>query len=375
MDPGSDKDGSADDWRLKRREQRRQELARRRARTRLAAGGLLAAVALAVLGILITSAGSSPREAQTGENGSAQRGSQGSHGANGSGTGAGSPRRSESSDRSGAGKAGGNGGANRSGRAGGDRSGSGDEEATAADLPRPPRDVSAPILMYHVINPPPEGAPFPGLYVPKQEFAQQMQALARAGFHAVTLQQLWEHWKKGTPLPPGKPVVLSFDNGYQSQYSNALPILEGHGWKGVENIQLSGLPPSQGGLSKAQVRGLIAAGWELDTQGFSHAELIALSPEELHFQVVTTRKRVQDLYHVPVRWFCYPSGHYNATVIEAVKEAGYLGSTTVVPGWASPTSNPYQLPRIRVLGGTSGPALVELIEATEHNPPPPAVYE
>lgn len=249
----------------------------------------------------------------------------------------------------------------------------GGENALPPGVPAAARDVSAPVLMYHVINPPPAGAPFPGLYVPAPEFAQQMQALARAGFHAVTLQQLWRHWQQGTPLPV-KPVVITFDNGYQSQYTNALPILRKLGWKAVENMQLTGLPPSQGGLSESQVRGLVAAGWELDTQGFSHADLITLSPAELHYQVAISRQTIQRRYDVPVRWFCYPSGHYDAAVIAAVKGAGYLGSTTVVPGWAGPGSDPYRLPRLRVLGGTSGAGLVELIEDTEHDPAPPASY-
>jgi len=209
--------------------------------------------------------------------------------------------------------------------------------------------------------------------VPAPEFQEQMRALAGAGFHAVTQQQLWRHWQQGTPLPV-KPVVITFDNGYQSQYSNALPILRKLGWKAVENMQLTGLPPSQGGLSEAQIRGLIAAGWELDTQGISHADLITLTPSQLRYQVASSRQMIQRRYHVPVNWFCYPSGHYDAAVIEAVKQAGYLGSTTVVPGWAGPASDPYRLPRLRVLGGTSGAGLVELIQATEHDPPPPSSY-
>jgi peptidoglycan/xylan/chitin deacetylase (PgdA/CDA1 family) len=205
-----------------------------------------------------------------------------------------------------------------------------------------PRGTEAvPILMYHVINPPPVGAPFPGLYVPSEEFAEQMHALAQAGFHAVTLDQLWANWKEGAPLPPGKPIVLTFDNGYQSQYTNALPTLRRLGWVGVENIQLTGLPPSQGGLSPEQVRGLVSDGWELDTQGFSHADLITLDPSQLHYQVAVARREVQRLYHVPVNWFCYPSGHYDAAVVEAVRAAGYRGSTTVVPGWAQPGGDPY----------------------------------
>ena len=47
------------------------------------------------------------------------------------------------------------------------------------------------------------------------------------------------------PIGPGKPIVLTFDNGYASQYLNAMPVLRRLGWVGDENIQLSGLPPSQ----------------------------------------------------------------------------------------------------------------------------------
>ena len=106
-----------------------------------------------------------------------------------------------------------------------------------------------------------------------------MQALANAGWHAVTLDEVAGELDRTAYPLPAKAIVLSFDNGYQSQYTNALPILRRLGWVGDENIQLSGLPPSQGGLSEAQVRGLIAAGWELDTQGYSHAELTSLGRE------------------------------------------------------------------------------------------------
>jgi len=237
-----------------------------------------------------------------------------------------------------------------------------------------PGTASVPVLMYHVINPPIAGAPYPGLYVPAGEFAAQMQALKAAGWHAVTMDQLEAYWTRGVPLGPGKPIVLTFDNGYASQYTNAMPILKRLGWVGNENIQLTGLPPSQGGLSDAQVRGLLAAGWELDTQGISHADLIALGASELHYQVATAREILQKRYGVPVNWFCYPSGHYNPTVIAEVKAAGYVGSTTVIPGWASPSEDPYRLPRLRVLGGTSPAALLEQIAQAQSNGTPPGSY-
>jgi peptidoglycan/xylan/chitin deacetylase (PgdA/CDA1 family) len=231
-----------------------------------------------------------------------------------------------------------------------------------------------PILMYHVIAPPPLGAAFPGLYVAPSEFAAQMRALKSAGWHAVTLEQMQANWRKGTPLGPGKPIVLTFDNGYQSQYTQALPVLRGLGWVGDENIQLAGLPPSQGGLGPGQVRGLLTAGWELDTQGFSHADLIALGAQQLHYEVAVARTVLQQRYHVPVKWFCYPSGHYDSTVIAAVKAAGYDGSTTVVPGWAHPQDDLYRLHRLRVLGGTTAEGLLALLASVREDPPSPPSY-
>jgi peptidoglycan/xylan/chitin deacetylase (PgdA/CDA1 family) len=237
-----------------------------------------------------------------------------------------------------------------------------------------PGMTPVPILTYHVIAPPPPGAPFPGLYVPADEFAAQMAALKSAGWHPVTLDQLQAFWSRGVPLGHGKPVVLTFDNGYHSQYANALPVLKRLGWVADENIQLSGLPPSQGGLTDPEVRALIAAGWELDTQGISHADLVTLDAGSLHYQVATARQILRQRYGVPVNWFCYPSGHYNATVIAAVRAAGFVGSTTTIPGIASPANDPYRLPRLRVLAGTSGPALLAEIDSAHGDSLPPASY-
>ena len=234
--------------------------------------------------------------------------------------------------------------------------------------------TSVPVLMYHVIAAPPGGAPFPGLYVQPQEFAAQMQALKQAGWQAVTLDQLQAYWTKGAKLPAGRPIVITFDNGYHSQYAEALPVLRRMGWVADENIQLSGLPPSQGGLTTGEVKSMVDAGWELDTQGISHADLITLDAAQLRYQIDTARKTIQRRYGVPVNWFCYPSGHYDTTVIDAVRSAGYVGSTTVVPGWAGPSNDPFRLPRLRVLGGTSPSALLQQIADTRTAAAPPGSY-
>jgi peptidoglycan/xylan/chitin deacetylase (PgdA/CDA1 family) len=319
----------------RRREERRRAIRRRR---RVALGSIAAAI-VAVVAIVLLATGSSGGSHATGA--AARSASAGASAAGGTGT---------------RGHAASTGGAAASARTG------------------PPGTDPVPILMYHVIAAPPPGAPFPGLYVQPAEFAEQMQALKGAGWHAVTLDQVEAYWRSGVPLGAGKPIVITFDNGYNSQYTQALPVLRRMGWVADENLQLTGLPPSQGGLGPGQIGGLLAAGWELDTQGMSHADLVTLDAEELHYQVAVARETLQQRYHVPVNWFCYPSGQYDPTVVAAVKAAGFVGSTTVVPGWTHPGDDPYRLHRLRVLGGTSGQQLLELIDGTRENPPAPASY-
>jgi hypothetical protein len=54
-----------------------------------------------------------------------------------------------------------------------------------------------------------------------------------------------------------------------------------------------------------------------------------------------------------------------------VRAAGFVGSTTVVPGWASPDDDPFALPRLRVLAGTKPAELLAQIEDARAAPPPP----
>ena len=316
----------------KRREDRRREIRRRRALAGLALVLAVAAVALAVAAGSGSGGGSSPTD--LGEHAEVERHGQG--------------RRER---RSPAGTAG---------------------ALAKGSAPSPQTEV--PVLMYHVIAAPPAGAPFPGLYVAPEEFEQQMLALKSAGWHAVTLDQVRAHWLNGASLGPGKPIVLSFDNGYQSQYTQRTADPEGTRMGGGREHPAHRPTAIPGRPRAGRIHGLVSAGWELDTQGFSHADLITLDPEQLRYQVEVARHVVQQRYHVPVNWFCYPSGHYNEAVVAEVHAAGYVGSTTVVPGWARGTEDPYRLHRLRVLGGTSGTQLLQLIAATEAEPPAPASY-
>ena len=201
--------------------------------------------------------------------------------------------------------------------------------------------------MYHVIADPPAGAAYPQLFVGEADFGAQMRWLARHGYRAVTLRDVWDHWHRGTKLPP-KPVVISFDDGYRSVAQAALPHLQARSWPGVLNLTVKNLRVS-GGLSDFKVRILLAAGWELASHTLTHPDLPSLDERLLVREVTRSRAVLRARFGVPVDFFCYPAGRYDSRVVRAVRAAGYLGATTTVGGLARP-GRPYELRRIRVSG-------------------------
>jgi peptidoglycan/xylan/chitin deacetylase (PgdA/CDA1 family) len=200
--------------------------------------------------------------------------------------------------------------------------------------------------MYHVIAAAPEDAPYPELYVRPQRFTEHIAYLARHGYQVVTLQQVWDHWHGGTRLPP-KPVVVSFDDGSRSWYTDAHPILQKHGWVGTMNLTVNHL--NRMDIPARWVRKLVAAGWELDSHSLTHPDLTLLDGRDLRREVAGSRRRLRKLFGVPVNFFCYPAGRHNEAVIAAVRKAGYLGATTTVEGLAVPRT-PFALRRARISG-------------------------
>lgn len=217
-----------------------------------------------------------------------------------------------------------------------------------------------PILMYHVIGDPPAGAPYPELYVSASAFAGQMRWLARHGFRAVTQRDVWNHWHRGGALPR-KPIVVSFDDGYRSVATTALSEMRLRSWPGVLNLTVKNLRVS-GGLSEYKVRTLVAAGWELASHTLTHPDLTSLSDRTLSGEVTGSRAVLRSRFGVPVDFFCYPAGRYDARVIRAVRRAGYLGATTTLDGLARP-EQPYELRRVRVSGSDGVGGLADKLQS------------
>lgn len=202
-----------------------------------------------------------------------------------------------------------------------------------------------PILVYHDLGSPPAAERYPGLYISDANFLAEMRWLHAHGYQAVTLDEVMNAWYRGGHLP-AKPIVITFDNGYVPQATFAPRVLSRYGWPGVLNeITADHLAPWR-------LRHLSSIGWEIDSHSVNHPDLTTLPATELRYQLVASRRFLQRTLHVPVNSFCYPSSRYNATVVAAVKAAGYTNAVTENAGYAT-RSDPYLLDRFEIETGVS----------------------
>jgi peptidoglycan/xylan/chitin deacetylase (PgdA/CDA1 family) len=231
---------------------------------------------------------------------------------------------------------------------------------SAGNAASAPHTRGVPILMYHVIADTPANAAFPNLFVRPTDFVAQMQWLAAHGFHAVTLHRVYAYWTAGMPLPP-RPVVISFDDGTMGQDTHALPVLRELHWPGVLNLKVNALN-SPYALPDWRVREMLGSGWELDAHSLTHPDLTRLDDAELWHQVNGSRVALQNEFHVPVDFFCYPAGRYDARVVNAVRLAGFLGATTTNFGLARPRDL-FTLSRIRIDGADRLTGFVQKLQS------------
>jgi peptidoglycan/xylan/chitin deacetylase (PgdA/CDA1 family) len=235
--------------------------------------------------------------------------------------------------------------------------------STTPSRPEFPPDWKAftgpvPILEYHAIQPPTAGAPYPQLFVPQADLQHQMVWLSDHGYEGVTLRQVEDAWYHGGELP-AKPIVVSFDDGYQSQYVAAFPLLKKLGWPGLLNLKAAGAD-----LTDSQAQQMADAGWEIASHTISHVDLTTVDSTQLQREVARSRDILHHKFGVPIDNFCYPSGRYDDTVIAAVKQAGYVGATTTQPGLAD-RAHPYTLDRIAIGLDDGLDGFVQKLQAAE----------
>jgi peptidoglycan/xylan/chitin deacetylase (PgdA/CDA1 family) len=223
----------------------------------------------------------------------------------------------------------------------------------SASLPtRLPADavkVHAPILMYHYVDdtPPPAGPYADGLTVRTNDFRAEMQYLVDNGYHTVTFADVYRAMA-GLEDLPAKSVVLTFDDGGLDNYEVAFSILQAHGLTGTFFV-ITGSVGKKGQMTWDQLREMAARGMSVQSHSVSHPDLREVTASKLKSELADSSQAIADEIGESSYVFCYPSGAYNQTVIEAVRAAGYLMAVATDKGSEGDPSAVYEMKRHRVM--------------------------
>lgn len=214
----------------------------------------------------------------------------------------------------------------------------------------PPGGQSAivPILMYHHLADLPSGSSQlrPTWTVAPKNFDAQMNWLVQRGFHTITMGQLVGHLKHGQPLP-SKPIIISFDDGWEEDYSVAFPILRRYNFRGTFFIYTNPLDHERF-ITWAQVQEMSAAGMDIQAHTLSHPHLRALAPDTAMKEIAESKAILEKRLGKPVVALAYPFGEYNNAVIDLVKRAGFESAVTINSGYLQRADELFTLHRIRV---------------------------
>ncbi|MEV5101873.1 polysaccharide deacetylase family protein [Streptomyces massasporeus] len=225
-----------------------------------------------------------------------------------------------------------------------------------------------PILMYHAVTPTPAPA-VRGLSVSPQAFAEQIRLLAERGFTPVTTARLASAWRGGPPLPY-RPVLITFDDGYQGVHRHALPVLRAYDFTATVFVTTGWLPGRHeihGAaldtmLSWDEVRELAEQGAEVGGHSRSHPQLDQLPDREMRYEVQSCEETIAEQLGRSPTSFAYPYGYSDRHVRQVVRAAGFTQSVAVGNDLAGPRQGPFALRRLTVRRRTGLEEFARLVE-------------
>jgi peptidoglycan/xylan/chitin deacetylase (PgdA/CDA1 family) len=216
--------------------------------------------------------------------------------------------------------------------------GSGQEHPSASapakrTRPAPRTDVAAvaararvPVLCYHQIRrqtaaDAPADRPY---IVAAAVLAAQMRALAGAGYHTVTGDQLVAHVARGAPLP-SKPVLLTFDDASAGQFTRALPILRRRHFVATFFVMTVVLD-KPGWMTRRDVRALARAGMTIGAHTWDHKAVPQYVESDWRTEIDEPPRELAALAGHPIRLFAYPFGLWGVAAIPHLMHAGTVAA-------------------------------------------------
>lgn len=217
------------------------------------------------------------------------------------------------------------------------------------------------VLMYHAIGAAGErGSTY---VVPRRWFRCQMAWLYWRGYSVIGLPDL-ARALAACRLAPPRAVVVTFDDGYADNYSEALPVLQRYGFQATFFLVTGSIggraawtsdPPlaDRPLLTSPQIAGMLAAGMGIGAHTISHASLTGVAPDRCQAEVEGSRTELERRFGRPVSTFAYPFGDCDAEAAEAVGRAGFEAACCSRSGRNDPGTPLFALRRNEVRGTDS----------------------
>lgn len=232
--------------------------------------------------------------------------------------------------------------------------------------------IRVPVLMYHGLGEP-RDAWAARFTIAPHRFAEQMAALAHAGFRAVSIDAMLDALDGRAALPAGA-FALTFDDGLRSVFEHALPVLETLGWPhsvflvsdriGGDNAWggagKTATPPLPL-LGAAEIRAMQRRGTAFHSHARTHLRLPELSDAQLERELRGSREALEELLGDEVRYLAYPFGAEDQRVREAARSAGYRAAFSTRSGFNGPNGDRFCLRRLEVYGTDSAAMLLRKI--------------
>ena len=227
-----------------------------------------------------------------------------------------------------------------------------------------PTEFKIPILMYHYVetNLQPTDEIRQRLTVTPDYFADQLKSLQSANYQSWFVQDVPDLLTKELlPGPNKKPVVLTFDDGYEDFYTVAFPLLKKYNFKATIYI-IYNLIDHRGYLTTDQIKELIASGLvEVGSHTLNHPNLKTVSNEVLRYEIEQSKAKLERKFDLTIKTFAYPYGAFSPTALAEVQAAGYTAAVSTHPGTYQTVADLFQLNRVRVLS-FSGKHLVQMLD-------------
>lgn len=204
-------------------------------------------------------------------------------------------------------------------------------------------EVRIPILMYHSIS---DSDPNNTLLVPINQFEEQVKWLSEEGFTPMLLDDVVQAFDTGKV--PEKPVVITFDDGYADNYTDAYRILKQYNMKATFFIITEQIDADSWYMNSNMLKEMSNNGMGIENHTSIHVEFTNISREDKISIIKDGMNELKESVGVESKFVCYPVGKYDDETIEVEKELGIKAAVTTEGGISSLSDGLYSLKRIRI---------------------------